>query len=404
MLSVSVSVCFALLATPSAPAPAASPSVEGGAALVFTRVVTVDGEDQIHEPGLLLVRDGKLEYVGAPTEIPAGYELHEYDAWATPGQVDLHTHVHTGSFADINDMVRTANVDLRTSPGYVPGNPLLKRACAGGVTTLFGIPGSGTATSGFGFFYKSKPNGSWDSTVVADPGGLKVAQSHNPERRTYFGVTRAGLTYVLEDVVAKAAAVGRGDTSNPFLVDMARILAGELPVLVHCAAGQGVGNTIRLWKNTLDARVILSHGSFNGWKVAEAVAAAGVPVNHGPRTFDWFSSRTGRFEPTAKHYWAAGGPDFSLNTDSSVIPQEELFLQGAMTARQGAPSYAMLQAVTLHPARAAGLDHRVGSLEVGKDADVVITRGNPLDPRVCVEAVWIDGELQYSRQADGQWF
>jgi imidazolonepropionase-like amidohydrolase len=75
-----------------------------------------------------------------------------------------------------------------------------------------------------------------------------------------------------------------------------------------------------------------------------------------------------------------------------------------MSARYGADGYHMLRATTIHPARAFGIDDRVGSLEVGKDADIVIRSGDPLDPRSRVEIVLIDGEVQYDRRHDGQWF
>jgi imidazolonepropionase-like amidohydrolase len=117
-----------------------------------------------------------------------------------------------------------------------------------------------------------------------------------------------------------------------------------------------------------------------------------------------FSTRDGRITGTAAKYLAAGAKDLSLNTDSPVMPQEELFLQGAMSARYGADDYLMLRGCTIAPARVFGLDDRVGSLEVGKDADIVLHNGSPLDPRARVERVYIDGVLQYDRQRDGQWF
>jgi imidazolonepropionase-like amidohydrolase len=86
------------------------------------------------------------------------------------------------------------------------------------------------------------------------------------------------------------------------------------------------------------------------------------------------------------------------------MPQEELFLQGAVSARLGADAYEMLKAVTIHPARVFGLDERVGSLEPGKDADIVVRTGDPLDPRAAVECVFIDGRVEYDRRRDGQWF
>lgn len=379
----------------------------GRVALSVGRVLTMDGADTIHQPGMIWMEGGALTYVGPPRDVPDGYTLVEWpQAWAIPGMIDLHSHVHTGGWGDINDMCRTVNPELRSGAAFVPGNRLLRRACATGVTTLFGIPGSGTNLSGFGILYKTKPEARYREAVVADPGGMKVAQDSNPERRAgnfAFGNNRASMSWALADVVRRARAAARRERKDPALENLVRVLDRELPVLIHTAGGDGVGNTVHMWSQMFHTRCFVSHGSFDGWKVAEVVGRLGVPVNHGPRTTDFFSSRNGRINGTAAEY-AAKVPDFSLNTDAGVIPQEELFLQGAMGARYGGDAYQMLRALTIHPARTFGIDDRVGSLEPGKDADVVLYGGDPLDPRSRVEQVWIDGELQYARERDGQWF
>ena len=179
--------------------------------------------------------------------------------------------------------------------------------------------------------------------------------------------------------------------------------AAIVPVLIHCAGSDGVAATVRMWRVNYPTRSVLSHGSFDGYKLASWVAEMGMPVNHGPRTMDYYSTRSGRLEASAYEYWKSGGPNFSLNTDSQIVPEEEFFLQGAMSARGGADAYQMLRALTIHPAKALGIDARVGSLEAGKDADIVIWTGDPLDPRNRVELVIIDGEVQYDRKKDGQW-
>ena len=114
--------------------------------------------------------------------------------------------------------------------------------------------------------------------------------------------------------------------------------------------------------------------------------------------------REGRIVGTSKAYVDAGVPDFSLNTDAPVVPAEEFFLQATVSAHLGAEPYDMLRALTIGPARSFGIDHQVGSLEVGQDADVVLWSGDPLDPRSSVYAVLIDGEVQYQQSHDGQWF
>jgi imidazolonepropionase-like amidohydrolase len=118
---------------------------------------------------------------------------------------------------------------------------------------------------------------------------------------------------------------------------------------------------------------------------------------------DYLVTRDGAITGTVDRYLKAGSKDISLNTDSPVMPQEELFLQGAMSSRLGADAYTMLRACTIHPARVFGIDDRVGSLEPGKDADIVVRSGDPLDPRARVEVVLIDGRIEYDAKKR-QWF
>ncbi|MFT5042661.1 MAG: imidazolonepropionase-like amidohydrolase [Hyphomicrobiaceae bacterium] len=378
---------------------------EQGIAMFCARVITVDDENRMISPGLIVTRGGLIEYVGSPIEVPDGYERRNFgELWAVPGMVDLHTHVHTGNWGDINSSINLINPELKAGVTMVPANPLLQRAAASGVTTLFGIPGSATSMGGFGILYKATTSGGYEDSMIADPGGLKVAQSHNPDRNANAVMRSwAGLGWLLEEANDRAIAALEQDRFDPQLENLKRVHSGELPVLIHCAGGEGVANTVRMWRINYPTRSILSHGSFDGWKLADFVAANDMPVNHGPRTMDYYSSRTGRVEPSALAYWESGGPNFSLNTDSQIIPQHEFFLQGAMSARQGAPSYQMLRALTINPARAFGYGDRLGSIEVGKDADIVIWTGDPLDPRSHVEFVLIDGKTQYDKQVDGQW-
>jgi imidazolonepropionase-like amidohydrolase len=379
---------------------------DSGVVIRAAKVFTMDATDRVLAPGMLLVRNGKIEAVGTQFSVPQGFEVIDYGAaWLTPGLVDLHTHVHAGGFGDINDMVLPINAEFRVSPTVVPGNPQLQRAVAGGVTTLFGIPGSGTSISGAGVLYKPKLHDTYENGVLADPGGVKVAQDSTPQRGAGdLGASRAGLSWLLEDANDKARAAlaqGRRDVA---LENLMKVHARELPVLIHTAGSDGVGNTTRMWRGRYPVRSVLSHGCFDAWKVAPFVAEMGMPANNGPRTIEYFSSREGHIVGISAEYDAVGVPLLSINTDSPVVPQEELFLQAAMGARYGADGYLMLRAMTIHPAIAFGIDARVGSLEPGKDADLAIRTGNPLDPRAAVSVVWIDGRIEYDRARDGQLF
>ena len=382
-----------------------SPGEEGWA-LHCDKILTADDDDNIFTTGLILVRGGKIAYVGPNRAIPDGYRTLEGTAGvAAPGMIDLHSHIHSGGFGDVNDMVLPVNPELHAAAALRPSNSAVKVACAGGVTTLYGIPGSGTSMGGFGLLYKTKTNATYDEAVVQSVAGMKIAQSYNPERGAGdIGQTRAGLSWILEDINEKAIGASRQGRRDRALENLQKIHTKELPVLIHCAGSDGFTAASRMWKEKYETRCILSHGCFDAHKTAKHIVAAGAPINAGPRMIDFFSTRDGAITGITSVYEGAGAENLSVCTDSPVMPQEELFLQGTMSARYGADGYNMLRATTISPARAFGIDKRVGSLEVGKDADIVIRSGDPLDPRSRVELVLIDGRVQYDRRRDGQWF
>ncbi len=379
---------------------------DSGVVLRAQKVFTMDAENRVLSPGMVLVRNGKIGAVGQSFDVPVGFEVIDYGpSWLTPGLVDLHTHIHANGFGDINDMVLPVNPEFRASATVIPGNPMLARAIAGGVTTLFGIPGSGTSMGGVGVLYKPKLNCTYEGGVLHDPGGIKVAQDSNPQRGAGdLGASRAGLAWILEDINDKARAANAQGRRDPQLENLMKVHARELPILIHTAGSDGVANTARMWRGHYKVRSVLSHGCFDAWKVAPYIAKMGMPSNNGPRTIEYSSSRNGRITGISAEYIEVGVPLVSINTDSPVVPEEELFLQAAMSARYGADGYTMLRAMTIHPAIAFGIEDRVGSLEVGKDADLVVRQGDPLDPRAAVEVVWIDGRIEYDSARDGQVF
>ncbi len=378
---------------------------EQGFALACGKLFTLNDADEVFAPGLVVVRGGRIDYAGPRVELPVGYDVIDApELWAAPGMIDLHSHIQTGGWGDINDMVLSMNPEYRTSPTIVPGNRDIQRACSAGVTTLFGIPGSGTNNSGFGVLYKTRCSGGYESCVLRDPGGMKVAQAYNPERRVDLGATRTGMAWTISQALEMAIAANEQGRRHNSLTNLQRVVTGDLPVLIHTAGSDAVHTTIEMWGERYpDTRPVLSHGCFDGWKVAPYAARVGVPVNLGPRTFDWRQSE-GEWVGTPERYAKAGAHLITLNTDAPVMPQEELFLQGAMGARYGADPYLMLKGCTVNPAKSFGIDDKVGSLQPGRHADIVLWRGDPLDPRARVESVWIEGTLEYDRARDRQRF
>ena len=349
----------------------------------------MDDQDRVFAPGMVVVRGARIEAVGEPGDVPEGFERVEYEGgWVIPGLVDLHSHVHG---FDNHDYVYPVNPELRTTPGYRPGNPHLRRACASGVTTLFGIPGSGGNMSGAGILHKTKLGATFEEAIIASPGGLKIAQDSNPERRAYsIGSTRAGQGWLLTTINEKARRANERGERLPWLETLQRVQARELPVLIHTASSSGTLNTSRMWRETYETRSVLSHGSFNGWKSARYAARVGMPINNGPRLFDYVSSREGRFVAMAHEYHIAGTPVISLNTDAGVVAAGGAVPPGRDDhAATVATRYADVAApITIHPAKVVRVS-TIGSgvSRSGKHGDVVVhASGIRSIPRSRVEA------------------
>jgi imidazolonepropionase-like amidohydrolase len=167
----------------------------------------------------------------------------------------------------------------------------------------------------------------------------------------------------------------------------------KVPVLIHTAGARDVVATARMFQDVFGLWMVLSHGCFDGWQAAAAVAKRQTPVNLGPRMYEF--DRYSRFQGTCQAYWEEGCHDMSINTDAPVVAAEELPLQAAMAVRLGLSYEQALLAVTLVPARQIGIQDQVGSLSSGKDADFVVTRGDPLDPRCPPVRVYIEGKQVY---------
>ena len=369
------------------------------------RFLTID--DEPLDRGVMLVESGLIRAIGPEREleVPAGFDVVDLgDRVVCPGFVDLHHHVSSGG-GDINDMQQPTNPELRTLDVVRPSAELIRQTRAGGVTTTLFIPGSGTNISGFGVLLKMT-GGRFEDMVVRELGAMKVAQGYNPERRSGdLGNTRMGMHELLTGTLRRGQqyadlwrAFEAGESSErpdirPDLEQLRQVFDRKVPVIIHTAGARDCLATARMFQDVFRTWMILSHGTFDGHWAASALARRGTPVNLGPRMFQM--TRDGRIQGIAAGYYDLGCTDLSINTDAPVIPPEQLHLQAAMAVRLGLPYVVALKALTIVPARQVGIDDRVGSLTPGKDADFLVTRGDPLDPRNPVEKVYIEGRLVY---------
>jgi imidazolonepropionase-like amidohydrolase len=424
-----------LMCSPGRPAAASEPAKP--LAIKAARILTVT--KGVIQNGVIIVRNGKIAAIGKQGEvaIPSDVEVMDLgDRWVMPGQVDLHAHI--GNDSGLHDYVHTLNPEFRVWDYLDPESPQVGDDIAAGVTTIMTIPGSGGNHSGFGVVWKlgGAPR---DELIIRKLGGMKIAQAYNPERHAGdLGESRMGMWWMLRELFSRAQKYNQDWTAyesgkdrtagsasriqvastglpagvdpkrkvrpavspalKPGLENMRSVFQKKTPVFVHTASGRDVFQTMLMFHDLFHLPVVISHGEFGAFRVAKEAAKRDIPCNIGPRMFDFSSQVYDRkFYSIAGEYASAGVKNVSLNTDCPVIPAEDLPLQGTISVRLGMDEDLALRAVTINPATAIGVADRVGSLEVGKDADLVIKKGSLFDPRHPIERVIISGRMVYTQ-------
>ncbi len=404
---------------PTAPvgrAPAAGEVGGPGLAIRAKKVLAVPDEGtQVYDNAVILVREGLIEAVGPArsTPIPADYEvLDATDKWICPGFIDLHSHV-AGTF-DINEMVYLVNPGLRVAASVIPDNAAFKKAIAGGVTSVLFIPGSGVNIGGQGILLKTGLD-RFEDALIRNPGSMKLAQAGNPEGWT-VGVGRSFMNWNTRWMFRRGLLYAHrwddfeknGGTKPGYNFDLEifRWLASKkTQISTHTQIYQVVMTTLTMVKKELGLDVYIDHGEMAGYKLAKFAKDLGVNAILGPRVIEvptrGFINFTGSNPEAilgiAAEYQKRGMKRIGFNTDAPVIPQEELFLQASTGARYGFDDSNLdtVRGLTIVPAITAGVDDRIGSIEPGKEADLLILTGDPIDPRTAVDAVLIEGHRVY---------
>jgi len=393
--------------TKGAPKPYA---IRAGKILTMALAEDSDTNRRVINHGVILLSKGKIEALGSASDItiPDGYTVIDAsDKWVMPGMVEIHSHI--AAEGGLNDMVVPTNPEFRISDLIDPESWAIPLAVSSGVTTVHTIPGSGTNLAGFGVLYKLHGK-IFDEMLIRTLGSMKMSQAYNPERRGGdFGASRMGMSWMLRDILNKGKAYtktwqsyNKGELKNkpkekPAYENMRKAIEGAIPTLVHTASARDVMATARIFHDEYKLKTIVSHATFDGYKVAKEMAKRDVHVNVGPRLCDFSLSRDNKFYGLAAEYKAAGVKNLSLCTDAPVLPQEELFFQGSMAIRLGLDEKTALESVTINPARAIGIDDCVGSIEVGKDADLIVKAGSLFDVTIPVDIVFINGKIAYRK-------
>ena len=320
-----------------------------------------------------------------------------------PGLVESHCHLGMEETAirfegdDVNEITDPITPNMRGIDGCNPMDETVELALKGGVTTVAAGPGSANVLGGTFFAYKTKGN-CIDEMTIQNPIAMKAAFGENP-KRCYQGKkidTRMQISALLRETLEKTKEylakkeAGKDVAYDQKLEAMIPVVKRELPLKCHAHRADDILTAIRIAKEE-NIKITLDHVT-DARCILPQIKESGFPCICGPALThkSKFELANMSFETPNELYKA--GILFSIITDSPVIPQQYLSLSAALAAKAGLPEYEAIKAITINPAKILGLDNRVGSIKVGKDADFIICTKNILDTQNEIQSVYVDGK------------
>jgi imidazolonepropionase-like amidohydrolase len=398
--------------------PTAAPGeVPEAPALVLAGGTVMTAAGSTLERADILVRGGKIAAVGADLTVPANARVVDVAGrWVTPGLIDPHSHLgvyplpHSPANADGNEASSPFTPDVRAVESFWPQDPALRRAVAGGVTTVHVLPGSANLVGGQGVTLRLRPRLAASEMRFPDaPTSMKLACGENPKRvhgklRKAAPKTRMGevamLRQQLEDARAWAAERKANEPTDYAKQALADVLAGEIPIQNHCYRADEMVLRLELL-DEFDVKPRAFHHAVEAYKIRERLAESGVGA---VVWADWWGVKLELLDavPANAALLDSAGVTVALHSDSPRDIQwlnreaAKAMAAGRRSGLDVGPDDA-IRWITANPAWILGIDARVGTLEAGKDADLVVWSGDPLSVYTQADLVFIEGELIHDR-------
>jgi len=366
--------------------------------------------------GTVLFDKGKIAAVGKDIKIPVGCEIIDGTGkYLTPGLIDAHTHVGASeqgtpeNMNDVNEMTSPVTSQLRIIDSITPWDSAFADAVQGGVTCVQALPGSANVIGGQGAIIKTHGE-IVDAMVIKAPSSMKAALGENPIR-IYSGQgkspsTRMANAACLRDAIVKAInysgkkaqAMEKKEFFERDLMweSLEKVVKKEICLSIHAHRADDIVTALRI-VDEFGLECTIEHCT-EGHLIAEYLAEKRVKAAVGPtltskpklelKNLNWETPKTLLLQ----------GVHVCITTDHPVVPLQYLPLCAALAFRAGLSREDALKCITLYSAEHLGVQDRMGSIEEGKDADMVLWSGDPLDYRSEVMATIINGEVVYKKE------
>lgn len=358
--------------------------------------------------GDILVEDGKIAAIRPEIQDEDAEIIDASGLYVMPGLIDAHTHIGLFDFNqeyavdDANEMTDPVSIAMDARYGVNPKAREFRAAYEHGITTLLVTPGSGDVFCGLPFALKTYGDNVFDMTIKA-PCAVKIALGGNPKNT--FGdmkrlpMTRMGVAHVLRDTFRKGKEYlekkerGEDVAYDANMEALCLALKGEIPCKVHCTQYDML-TAIEICKE-FGVRFSLEH-AWGATDYLDEIVESGCDVCYGPIATYRSPGERRKIDIEAVKELDERGVNVALITDSPILSEESLYHHIGEAVREGVPQERAVRMVTVNAAKVLGTEDRIGTLEEGKDADIILVKGRlGLDTDAKVQCTLIDGKVVY---------
>lgn len=367
------------------------------------------------EKGSILIENGKIIAVDSSIDIPDNEENTVIDAtglWVLPGLIEAHCHIGITeekigvAGEDCNETTDPITPQIRALDAINPMDPAFHNAIQAGITSVMVGPGSSNVVGGQFLFMKTQGR-VIDHMTILEPAAMKVAFGENPKnsykdlnkapssRMTVAAMLREEIFNAVQYRKKKMKAENSGEEMEEDFISEAwmPVLEKKIPLKAHVHRADDIMTAIRIAKE-FNLNITLDHCS-EGHLIADEIKESGFPAIVGPDMTCRNKIEIANADFKTAGVLAKKGITVALTTDHPVSLIQYLPICAGLAAKTGLGVEEALRAITINPAKICGVNHRVGSIEVGKDGDIAIFTGNPMDVFTHTVYTIINGEIVY---------